>query len=257
MKLPRTLHIEGSRLPVGESDPTAIQFDKLSGQFLVIEEKVDGTGVSISLDNHFDLEINHRGSPVVGKEFRHLRDWAHKHWEDLADTLGERYVLFGEWMFNKHTIFYDNLPHHFLESDVYDKERQIWLSTSARNRLLRHLSFIKQVPVIAAFKPSALYQITNLVGKTKYQTPNWKDTLQIKAQMFGCAVERVMSETDQSGMMEGLYIKQESDTEVVGRYKYIRHDFLQTILDSGTHQKDRLPVYNSLEGDIYDFKVGD
>ncbi len=257
MKLPRTLHIEGSRLPNGKTDPEAIQFDKLKGQFLVIEEKVDGTGVSISLDNHFNLEINHRGSPAVGKEFHHLHNWAEKHWEDLLDILGERYILFGEWMQSKHTIFYDKLPHKFLESDIYDKERNIWLSTNARNDLLKQAKFIKRVPVIAAFKPTSLSQITQLVGKSQYQTPNWQESLKVKAQMFGSPIDKVLKETDQSGLMEGLYIKHEDDLQVVGRYKYVRHEFLQSILDSGTHLRDRLPVFNGLDGEVFNFTTGE
>src|ERR1700722_9963066 len=117
IKLPRTLHIEGSRVPKGVTDPDAIEFKKLQGQFLVIEEKVDGSGVSIFFDNHLDLQVWHRGNPAIGKEYRPLNEWAEMHWEDLLFLLGERYILFGEWMHNKHAIFYDQLPHFFLESD--------------------------------------------------------------------------------------------------------------------------------------------
>lgn len=249
MKLPRTLHIEGSRLPAGKTDPEAVEFNKLNGQFLVIEEKVDGTSVSISLDRHLDLSINHRGNPAIGREFKPLHEWADKHWEDLLFLLGERYVMFGEWMYCKHTIFYDNLPNYFLESDIYDKEKDIWLSTNARNNLLKGHNYIKQVPVIAAMKPSALWQITQLVGKTKYQTDKWQKNLESKALMFKANLDKVKQETDQSGMMEGLYIKQEDDFQVTGRFKYVRYDFLQSILSSGTHLIDRIPIYNCLSED--------
>lgn len=251
MKLPRTLHIEGSRMPNGQTDPEAIQFDKLAGKFLVIEEKVDGSGVSIELDRNLNLDVCHRGTPVHTREFRGLRDWASGHWEDLVYLLGERYTMFGEWMYNKHTIFYDNLPHYFLESDIYDKEKKIWLSTSARNNLLQGSKFIKQVPVLAAFKPSALWQITSLVGKTTYQTNKWKENLQSKAALVKANFDKVQKETDQSGLMEGLYIKEEDDFQVLGRYKYVRYEFLQNILNSGTHLIDRLPIYNIVEGESY------
>lgn len=257
MKLPRTLHIEGSRLPAGKTDPEAIEFNKLNGQFLVIEEKVDGAGVSISLDTHFNLKINHRGSPATGKEFKPLHEWAEKHWEDLVYLLGERYTLFGEWMYTKHTIYYDSLPHLFLESDIYDNTRKIWLSTNARNNLLGGCKFIKQVPVLAAFKPSALWQITNLVGKTKFQSPEWQDKLRAKCNLLGADFETVLQQTDKSGMMEGLYIKQEDDLQVTGRYKFIRYEFLDTILTSGSHVRDRLPIYNSLSGEQYNYQVGE
>lgn len=255
MKLPRTLHIEGSRMPPGKVDPEAKQFSKLAGQFLVIEEKVDGTGVSISLDTHLDIQIDHRGSPATGKEFKPLYDWADKHWEDLLMLLGERYVLFGEWMHNKHTIFYDNLPHLFLESDIYDNDKEIWLSTAARKSLLKGHEFIKQVPVLASFKPSSLKQITNLVGKTQFKTDYWQQNMQERCNFLGADFETTLKETDQSGLMEGLYIKHEDDLKVLDRYKFVRYEFLQSILESGTHLIDREIIFNSLAGDKFSFQA--
>jgi RNA ligase len=249
MKLPRTLHIEGSRLPVGEVDPEAVQFNKLRGEFLIIEEKVDGSGVSISLDNHLNLQIMHRGSLANGKEYRELNIWAEAHWEDLLFLLGERYVLFGEWMRNKHTIYYDQLPDYFLESDIYDQDRNVWLSTSARNNLLKGHDFIKQVPVIAAFKPSDIKEVTSLVGRSKYQSDNWQGHLKQKCHMLGFSDKKILQETDNTGLMEGLYIKHEDDLQVIGRYKYVRHEFLENILNSGSHLIDRLPIYNEVVGE--------
>lgn len=248
MKLPKTLHIETSRLPKGATNPDAIQFSKLDGQFLVIEEKVDGTGVSIFFDNHLDLQIWHRGHPAIGKEFWKLHDWAKDHWGDLLLLLGERYVLFGEWVKNKHAIFYDRLPHYLLESDIFDKERELWLSTGARNDLLRGHGYIHQVPVIAALKPSSLEQITSLVGRSKYQSEIWKKALEMKCGFAGADLAKALKETDSSGLMEGLYIKQEDDLQVVGRYKFIRYEFLQSILSSETHLRDRVSISNGLIG---------
>ena len=248
MKLPRTLHIEGSRLAPGKSDPEATEFSKLKGQFLVIEEKVDGSGVSIFLDNHLDLQVWHRGSPAVSKEYWPLQEWASNHWEDFVLLLGERYILFGEWMHDKHTIFYDQLPHFFLESDIYDKERNVWLSTNARNDFLKGHHYIKQVPVLAAFKPSSLEQLISLAGKSLFISNEWQKNLEVKCHMLGVNPNKVIEETDASGKMEGLYIKQEDDLQVLNRYKYVRYDFLQNILDSGTHLRDRVPISNIISG---------
>ena len=54
--------------------------------------------------------------------------------------------------------------------------------------------------------------------------------------------------------MEGLYIKVEEDGAVVTRYKFIRADFLATVLQSGSHWLDRPIMPNGLrEGtDIYE-----
>ena len=48
-----------------------------------------------------------------------------------------------------------------------------------------------------------------------------------------------MAETDASGLMEGLYIKVEEDGVVRERYKFVRRDFLQTVIDSGSHWMER------------------
>ena len=251
LKVPRTLHIEGSRLPPGKFDPEAVEFSKLRGQFLVIEEKVDGSGVSIFLDNKFNVQIWHRGSPAVSKEYYALHNWAENHWEELVFLLGERYILFGEWMHDKHTIFYDRLPHFFLESDIYDREREIWLSTMARQEFVKGQQYIQQVPTLASLKPSSLDQITGLLGKSTLVSKEWQKNLQLKCILSGANYDRTLEETDASGLMEGLYIKQENDKQVIGRYKYVRYDFLRQILGSGTHLRDRVPVSNIISGEVY------
>jgi len=40
--------------------------------------------------------------------------------------------------------------------------------------------------------------------------------------------------------MEGLYIKHEDEGQVLNRYKYVRLDFVNSIINSGTHVKDRI-----------------
>jgi hypothetical protein len=45
-------------------------------------------------------------------------------------------VLYGEWLYAKHTIFYDRLPQYFLEFDVLDLESDAFLSTARRRELL-------------------------------------------------------------------------------------------------------------------------
>ena len=244
IKLPRTLHIEGSRLKAGQVDPEAVQFPQLAGQYLVIEEKVDGTGVSIFFDDDLNVQIWHRGSPAIGKEFNQLHAWVKLHLDELFNLLEDRFILFGEWMMNKHSIFYDRLSHYFLESDIYDRKANIFLSTMGRITTLTGHHYIFSVPVIAAFKPISLSQITDCVGKSRYQSPKWRESLEKQCNLTEQNLEQVLQETDQSGLMEGLYIKNESDRKVDHRYKYVRSGFLETILNSGSHVRDREPIAN-------------
>ena len=68
----------------------------------------------------------------------------------------------------------------------------------------------------------------------------------------------VYKQTELSDLSEGLYIKKEVGDQVIGRYKYVRADFHQAILDSEGHWHDRPILPNQLgDGvDIFAPKLG-
>lgn len=248
IKLPRTLHIESSGLS-SPQDPEVVKFARLAGEFLTVEEKLDGSGVSIFFDNDLRLQIWHRGSPATSKEFNRLHYWARLNHDKLFDLLEDRYILFGEWMLHKHAIFYDRLPTYFFESDIYDRKNEIWLSTFARSSLLAGHDYIRSVPVLAAFKPTKLSQLTDLVKRSLYQSEKWAEVLWQKSEKEGFALQELLGQCDKSDLAEGLYIKHEDEKQVLGRYKYVRPAFVQNIINSGTHLIDREPFYNiSVQG---------
>lgn len=51
-------------------------------------------------------------------------------------------------------------------------------------------------------------------------------------------------------MAEGLYVKLETAERVVGRFKWVRPDFTQTILDSGSHHAERPLIPNRLDDGV-------
>jgi ATP-dependent RNA circularization protein (DNA/RNA ligase family) len=244
IKLPRTQHIEGSGLS-SPKDPEVMQFHKLAGEFLVVEEKLDGTGVSVFFDDHLQIQLWHRGSPASSKEFARLRSWIDLHQDRLFNLLEDRYILFGEWMLHKHAVFYDQLPTYFFESDIYDRESETFLSTFARSSLLAERG-IRSVPVLASLKPTKLNQLTELVRKSMYQSEHWREVLWNKSEKDGFVLKPLLDQCDQSDLAEGLYIKHEDEKQVLGRYKYVRRDFVETIINSGTHLRDRIPFHNLL-----------
>ena len=61
---------------------------------------------------------------------------------------------------------------------------------------------------------------------------------------------RVARETDENDFAEGLYLKHEDGNRVIGRYKFVRANFLQAIAASGTHWQNRPIVLNSLRPDV-------
>jgi hypothetical protein len=245
-KYPRTPHVRGSRLQPGDEDLAAVPFEELRGKFLIIEEKIDGANCGVSFDETGALRLQSRGHYLEGgpreRQFDLLKMWANSIAAGLFEVLGQRYVMYGEWMYAKHTVFYDQLPHYFLEFDVLDRESGIFLSTAERRRLLDGLP-LASVPVLReGANPPAL---DSLVVHSLYKSQCWKESLDRQIQECGQLADRVLAETDSSSLAEGLYIKWEEDGEVKGRYKFVRSSFLTAILDSGSHWQSR-PILPNL-----------
>ena len=118
IKYPRTPHLEGSRLQDGDYDLSQVPFSDILGKNIVVEEKVDGANCAISFDGDGNLLIQSRGHYLVGgyreRHYNLLKSWANANREALWGALEGRYVMYGEWMYAKHTVFYDALPHYFL-----------------------------------------------------------------------------------------------------------------------------------------------
>lgn len=248
-KYPRTPHLEGSRRQPGDFDLAAAPFAELSGRFLVVEEKLDGANAAISFTADGALLLQSRGHYLAGgpreRQFGPFKAWAatvrHLLWPRLTD----RFVLYGEWLYAKHTVFYDALPHYFCEFDIVDTRDGHFLSTAARRALLHGLP-VHSVPVLHTGTVSSLAELTALVGPSTVRTPRWRDALAEAAASSGVDPQRALAETDQCQEMEGLYIKVEDGDRTVGRFKWVRSTFLTAVLDSGSHWADRPIVPNQL-----------
>lgn len=152
LKYPRTPHLEGSGLQPGDEDLAILRFDELAGRHLVVEEKVDGANCGVSFDSGGRLRLQSRGHYLTGgpreRQFHLLKGWASRYAAELWELLGDRYVLYGEWCYGKHTIFYDHLPHYLMEFDLYDTREDLFLSTERRMERLRDAPFIASVEVL-------------------------------------------------------------------------------------------------------------
>lgn len=255
LKYPRTRHVEGSRLQAGDiADDKPIA--ELKGVTLVIEEKLDGANCGVSFDRDGNLLLQSRGHYLTGggreQHFALLKTWAHTHAHRLREALGGRYVMYGEWMYAKHTVYYDRLPHYFLEFDVLDRETGVYLSTAARRDLLSGLP-VMPVPVLFEGTIGSVGELEGLVRGSLYKSPSWRTALEEAAEASNSRMAFVEKQTDDSDLAEGLYLKAEADGEVMDRFKYVRADFLQAIADSEGHWLDRPVLPNGLapETDIF------
>jgi hypothetical protein len=248
-KYPRTHHIAGSRLQPGDEDLDSVPFSGIAGKHLVVEEKVDGANCGISFDSTGQLQLQSRGHYLTGgareKHFALFKQWASTHAAALHRCLGNRYLLYGEWLYAKHTVYYDRLPHYFMEFDVLDTVEQVFLSTPRRKQLLQDVAVVP-VRILYAGSLRTQREMTDLVGPSRFMSDSHLSTLLSQTQQLSLDADRTMRETDRSNLMEGLYIKVEENDIVTERYKYVRADFLTAVLESEGHWLNRKIVPNQL-----------
>ena len=252
IKYPRTPHISGSRLQKGDEDLKRIPFELLKDKHLVLEEKLDGANCGISFDAEGTLFLQSRGHYLTGgyreRHFALLKTWAGAFASPLFSILGDRYVLYGEWLYAKHTIYYDALPHYFFEFDIWDCEKDVFLDTHRRRTLLEPLAFIHSVPVLHEGAIERLDDMERYIAKSLYRTENWRENLQRSCENKGLSYERSLGQTDDSDLSEGLYVKHEEGGIVKGRYKFVRNEFVAQILSNDDHWLDRPIIPNELKG---------
>jgi hypothetical protein len=258
LKYPRTQHIAGSRLQHGDEDLDAVPIGELAGEYVVVEEKIDGANSGISVSPEGELRLQSRGHYLTGgkreKHFTLLKQWASAHASAFRELLGQRYLVYGEWVYAKHTIFYDQLPHYFLEFDVYDKQTEEFLSTERRHRMFEG-SPIVSVPVLRDGAIETVDELRGLIGRSLYKSDAWYGNLERVALSEGIDPDRARRETDPSDDAEGLYLKVEAEGRVTGRYKFVRASFLTSVIDSGSHWLDRPIVPNQLADGVDLFAV--
>jgi hypothetical protein len=258
-KYPRTRHIEGSRLQPGDEDLDSVPFSKIAGRHLVVEEKVDGANCGISFGSDGELLLQSRGHYLTGghreKHFTLFKQWATTHASSLWRCLRHRYVLYGEWLYAKHTVYYDRLPHYFMEFDILDTVDTVFLNTNRRQKLLQDVAVVP-VRILHAGPLTTRRQLTDLVGPSAFMTSSHLTTLRSKSQELGLDTDRTLRETDQSDLMEGLYIKVEEDGIVSERYKYVRADFLTAVFQAEGHWLNRQIIPNQLDQSVDLFEAG-
>jgi hypothetical protein len=230
IKYPRTPHLFGSTgTPDDKHLGEAESLGFIADESLIVEEKIDGTNVGIHFADDGDLVLQCRGHLItegMHPQYDLFKQWAAVKRSVLEERLELRYILFGEWLYARHSIHYRQIPHYFFEFDIYDKEDQAFLSLERRLEILDG-SGIHTVPVIHR-GPVKRKLLEKLIGPSSYDS-----------HFDNPATGRA------DNLMEGIYLRTEDDEGVTGRAKFVRPEFVEKIKQS-THWQYQVMVPNLL-----------
>lgn len=221
-KFPKTMHF-GSKSSIVDDD-VSVPLESLSVYFraardeqpaFVIQEKVDGANVAVHFEEEWTPILQKRSGLIQEsgekwKQYGAFRQWVWEHVEDLFAICSTRYVLYGEWLWSTHQIFYDQLKDFFMAFDILDKQTNLFLSS---------------------------HQVRELVGDRLLTVPLLYNSLtdgairnpeHFEQVALGCIQK---SRFSSSQTAEGVYLRIESPSQVLLRLKLRRANF-----ECGSHE---------------------
>lgn len=190
-----------------------------------VQEKLDGANLALTWTN--GPVVRNRNNILkkgyIKKEtpsklqFRSVWNWIHEYNKDIqkvSKSMMTPISIFGEWMYAKHSIFYDKLPDLFIAYDIYLPEYDEWVSPEI---LVRELS----------------------ETKIKFIKPERK--------LFNC-LEDVIKEAElksdyREGVREGIVIKMVEGEKIVKSFKIVnrfferREDFNEELIKNVVKKK--------------------
>jgi len=225
IKYPRTPHLFGSK---GTDDDKNLGREEseafISDPSLIVEEKLDGTNVGIHFTRAGRMVLQCRGHEItegMHPQYDLFKQWTSVKRPALEAVLDSRFILYGEWLYAKHSLHYRKLPHYFFEFDVYDKDKEQFLDLDARLRLLEGTG-IYTVPVVHRGNVTAA-QLQWLIAPSAFES-SFDNPITHQA----------------DDLMEGLYCRTEAEGHVTGRAKLVRPEFVEKVKQSEHWQHKKM-----------------
>src|SRR5690349_12439987 len=230
IKYPRTPHLFGSKGTVDDKHLGRKESESfISAPSLIVEEKLDGTNVGIHFTTSGRMVLQCRGHEItegMHPQYDLFKQWTSVKCPALEEILASRFILYGEWLYARHSVHYRKLPHYFFEFDIYDKDAEQFLDLEKRLAMLEG-SGLFTVAVLHRGR-SNLDQLRSLIGPSA----------------FGSQFENpTTGESD--NLIEGLYCRTEAKGHVSGRAKLVRTEFVEKVKQS-EHWQHQAMVPNEL-----------
>ena len=168
---------------------------------VVVEEKVDGANLGLSVGPDGRIRAQSRGSYLApGRshaQWSPLWPWLAARERSLVAALDTNLMLFGEWCYARHSIAYSALPDWFLVFDVFEPSTGIFWSSDRRNTLATEAG-LHTVPEVFRGRLT-LREVPSVIDKSPLG----------------------------AGTREGVYLRQEREGRLITRAKVVSREFIQ------------------------------
>lgn len=136
------------------------------------------------------------------KQFVPMWNWLHEREDDIKNIMkkwGGQVTIYGEWLYAKHSIAYDNLPDYFLAYDVWSCEEKKFITPNKFEELFDGTN-------IHYIKPK-------LIDLNSYND-----------------IKLILDEPSEyrSGIKEGVVVKIADENWITNTFKVVRSDFNRT-----------------------------
>jgi atypical dual specificity phosphatase len=169
-----------------------------------MEEKIDGANVGFSMDENGKILCQNRSHYVDSKyhfQFQSLGSFIFQKRESLERILQSGRILYGEWMYAKHSIHYTNLPDIFIAFDIFDPKEQKFLDRATFREIMASTNIAHVQPLVT--------------DPESYTTREALETL----------LKNTKSKFSDS-IIEGIYFRWDQNGKLRTRAKLVRSDFI-------------------------------
>lgn len=220
-RFPHTPHLAwlGSGEPRDDKVLSSSEAKELLAGGVLVEEKLDGANVGVSLTQDGGLRAQNRGQylhePFSG-QFSRLPSWLSIHGEALRARLTPDLIAFGEWCAARHSLDYSALPDWWLMFDVYDRKAGRFWSAQRRDEWASEAGAVT----------------VKRIAQGRFDQTALKTMLIDSPSAY------------RSGPLEGIVIRSEQGGWLTHRAKLVRPDFTQSI---DVHWRKRPLQWNRLK----------
>lgn len=134
----------------------------------VVEEKLDGANVSLWLESGRVMAASRGGSGSRDRagQMGRLRAWLAPHTDGLQHLLARGDVLYAEWLFVTHTVYYSDLPDYLVGLDIVSSEGRA-ASLRERNTRLEEIGLCAP-PRLFGGRLETIKFLDSLLGQSVY-----------------------------------------------------------------------------------------